>query len=126
MGNGNRQREQATGTGNNGNRQQREQAATGTGSNGNRQQREQATTGTGNGKYDDAEPLFKWVLVICEEILESMHLDMALSLNDLAALYYNQSKFDDTELLYKRALAIHEEILETMHPTGNNGKRQQW
>ena len=39
------------------------------------------------GKYDDAEPLFKRALAVREEVLGPMHPDTATSLNNLAVLY---------------------------------------
>ena len=41
---------------------------------------------------------------------------MAISLNNLAALYYNQGKYRPAELLFKRALAIVEKSLGPDHP----------
>ena len=38
------------------------------------------------GKYDDAEPLYKHNLAIREETLNPLHPDVASSLNNLAAL----------------------------------------
>src|SRR4051794_38319366 len=58
------------------------------------------------GKYDDAESLYKRALVIREEMLGPMHPDTEASLNNLTALYKSQGKYDDAELLYKRVLAI--------------------
>ena len=39
------------------------------------------------GRYADAEPLYKRALAICEKALGPDHPDVALSLNNLAALY---------------------------------------
>ena len=68
------------------------------------------------GKYDDAEPLYKRALAVKEEVLGPMHPDTATSLNNLADLYESQGKYDDAEPLYKRALAVREEVLGPMHP----------
>ena len=53
------------------------------------------------GKYDDAEPLYKRALAVTEEVLGPMHPDTATSLNNLAVLYNNQGKYDDAEPLYQ-------------------------
>ena len=42
------------------------------------------------GKYDDAEPLYKRALTIFEETLGPRHPDVALSLNNLASLLQSQ------------------------------------
>src|SRR5437588_12845906 len=68
------------------------------------------------GKYDDAEPLYKRALAICEEVLGPIHPSTATSVNNLAFLYNSQGKYDDAEPLYKRALAIREEVLGPIHP----------
>ena len=48
-------------------------------------------TGLANqGKYDDAEPLYKRALVIREETLSPRHPDVATSLNNLASLLNSQ------------------------------------
>ena len=57
------------------------------------------------GRYADAEPLYKRALAIREEELGPDHPDVAQSLNDLAALYSAQGRDADAEPLYKRALA---------------------
>ncbi|CAN0277376.1 unnamed protein product, partial [Ascophyllum nodosum] len=68
------------------------------------------------GKYDDAEPLFKRALTIGEEVLGPRHPDVASILNNLASLLESQGKYDDAEPLYKRALTIREEVLGPRHP----------
>ena len=60
------------------------------------------------GRYADAEPLYKRALAICEKALGPDHPDVAASLNDLAALYSKQGRYADAEPLIKRALAIRE------------------
>jgi tetratricopeptide (TPR) repeat protein len=68
------------------------------------------------GKYSEAEPLYKRALAIKEEKLGHDHPDTATSLNNLAALYKNQGKYSEAEPLYKRALAIREQKLGHNHP----------
>jgi tetratricopeptide (TPR) repeat protein len=57
------------------------------------------------GRYADAEPLYKRVLAISEKALGPDHPDVAQSLNNLADLYHAQGRYADAEPLYKRALA---------------------
>jgi tetratricopeptide (TPR) repeat protein len=57
------------------------------------------------GRYADAEPLYKRVLAISEKARGPDHLSVALALNDLAELYKEEGRYADAEPLYKRALA---------------------
>ena len=54
------------------------------------------------GRYADAEPLYKRSLAIYEKALGPDHPDVARSLNDLALLYAKQGRYADAEPLYKR------------------------
>ena len=68
------------------------------------------------GKYNEAEPLYKRSLAIVEKALGPEHPHVATSLNNLAELYRFQGKFVDAEPLYKRSLAIREKSLGPGHP----------
>ena len=68
------------------------------------------------GKYAEAEPLHKRSLAIWEKALGKEHPDVALSLNNLAALYDSQGKYAEAEPLHKRSLAIKEKVLGKEHP----------
>ena len=67
-------------------------------------------------RYQEAEPLHKRALAICEQQLGAMHPSTAMSLNNLALLYQDQGKYAEAEPLYERALTIHEQQLGAMHP----------
>ncbi len=58
------------------------------------------------GKYAEAEPLYKRALAIREKALGPEHLVVAQSLNNLAELYRVQGKYAEAEPLYKRSWAI--------------------
>ena len=68
------------------------------------------------GRYADAEPLFKRSLAIREKALGLDHLNVATSLNNLAVLYGTQGRYADAEPLYKRSLTIYEKALGPDHP----------
>jgi tetratricopeptide (TPR) repeat protein len=68
------------------------------------------------GKYEQAEPLYKRALAIDEKAYEPDHPDVATDLNNLANLYYNQGRYEQAEPLYQRALAICERALGPDHP----------
>ena len=60
------------------------------------------------GKYGEAEELYKRALAIREKALGVNHPDVARTLTNLAMLYWTQGKYREAEGLYKRALAIRE------------------
>ncbi|MEB3164920.1 MAG: tetratricopeptide repeat protein, partial [Prochlorothrix sp.] len=68
------------------------------------------------GRYSEAEPLYKRSLSIREEQLGADHPDTAQSLNNLAALYQSQGRYSEAEPLYKRSLLIREQQLGADHP----------
>ncbi len=68
------------------------------------------------GKYADAEGLYKRALTIKEKALGAGHPSVALTLNNLANLYDVQGKYADAESLHKRALAIREKALGGRNP----------
>ncbi len=68
------------------------------------------------GRYAEAEPLYKRSLAIREKALGPEHRKLALAFNNLATLYQAQGKYANAEPLYKRALAIWEKALGPEHP----------
>ena len=54
------------------------------------------------------QPLYKRLLAIYEMALGPDHPHLALSLNNLAALYCSHAQYAEAEALHKRALAIRE------------------
>jgi CHAT domain-containing protein/Tfp pilus assembly protein PilF len=68
------------------------------------------------GRYADAEPLYRRALAINEKRLGADHPDVATSLSGLAVLYTHQGRFADAEPLYRRALEINEKALGPDHP----------
>jgi tetratricopeptide (TPR) repeat protein len=72
---------------------------------------EQARQYFDQGRYDEAEPLYKRVLATMEKALGPDHPDTASGLNNLAAIYEAQGKYAEAEPLYKRAIAIREKAL---------------
>src|SRR2546422_7420029 len=68
------------------------------------------------GKYSEAEPLYRRSLAIREKALGPDHPHVAVSLNNLAAPYVTQGKYSEAEPLYRRSLAIYEKALGPDHP----------
>jgi tetratricopeptide (TPR) repeat protein len=66
-------------------------------------------------RYQEAELLYQRALRIREQQLGPEHLDVALTLNRLAHLYYDQSKYIEAESPYQRALIIQEKLLGSEH-----------
>lgn len=58
------------------------------------------------GKYVEAEPLYRRSLEIMEKTLGPNHPDVASILNNLAELYTAQGRYADAEPLYRRSLEI--------------------
>src|SRR5262249_30056439 len=69
------------------------------------------------GRYKEAEPLYRRALVIYERVLGPNHPDTATILDNLAALYQMQGRYGAAEPLVKRSLAIREKVLGPDHPS---------
>ena len=67
------------------------------------------------GRYAEAEPLFRRSLAIREKALGPEHPDVGTALNNLAVLYYSQGRYAEAEPLSKRSLAITEKALGPEH-----------
>jgi tetratricopeptide (TPR) repeat protein len=70
----------------------------------------------GQKKYPEAESLYRRALAIGEKAYGRNHLEIASTLNDLAALHHAQGDAAKPEPLYKRVLAIKERHLGPNHP----------
>ena len=57
------------------------------------------------GRYAEADPLYRRALATWKKALGPNHPDLAQSLNSLAEMYSAQGRYADAEPLYKRALA---------------------
>jgi tetratricopeptide (TPR) repeat protein len=68
------------------------------------------------GRYAEAEPLYRRALTVKEKTLGTDHPTVASSLNNLANLYNAQGKYADAEPLYQMALVIVEKVLGPHHP----------
>ena len=68
------------------------------------------------GKYAEAEPLYKRSLTILEKALGPDHPQVATSLNNLAALYRAQGKYAEAEPLYLETLETRKRVLGDDHP----------
>ena len=66
--------------------------------------------------YALAEPLFQRALRIREQHLGPEHADTAATLNNLAALYWQQGRYAEAEPLFQNALHIREQYLGPEHP----------
>ncbi|WP_293226218.1 tetratricopeptide repeat protein [Microcoleus sp. PH2017_16_JOR_D_A] len=58
------------------------------------------------GRYRDAEPLYKQALEMWQRFFKGDHPHVAISLNNLALLYDSQGRYRDAEPLYKQALEM--------------------
>jgi tetratricopeptide (TPR) repeat protein len=69
------------------------------------------------GRYAEAEPLYRRALALREQALGPTHPDVATSLNSLGLLYHDQGRYAEAEPLYQRAIALREQALGPTHPT---------
>ena len=69
----------------------------------------------GQGRYTEAEPLFRRALAVFEHD-RCENYDVAVNLNNLAALCYATGRGDEAERLYVRAIAIKENLFGPNHP----------
>jgi tetratricopeptide (TPR) repeat protein len=69
------------------------------------------------GRYAEAKPMYERALAIREKALGAEHPDTAVSLNNLALLYYAQGEYGKAEPMYERALAVKEKALGAEHPS---------
>jgi tetratricopeptide (TPR) repeat protein len=76
------------------------------------------------GRYEQAEPLFKQALTIRERALGANHPDTALSVWWSAFLYDQQQEYEKAEPLYKHALSVYKRTLGEMHPDTQELRRQ--
>ena len=70
----------------------------------------------GQGKYDEAEPLYRRALSVFERAYGPEHYEVAVNLNNLAALCHATGRAEEAEALYLRSLAIKEKLLGAQHP----------
>jgi tetratricopeptide (TPR) repeat protein len=68
------------------------------------------------GKYGEAEPLYKRALTIYENAGGVNQLNVATTLNNLGLVAQSERKYDEAEGFYKRSLAIREKALGESHP----------
>ena len=75
------------------------------------------------GKYAEAEPLFRRAIEIDEKALGKDHPDVANDYNNLAGLLQDQGKYAEAEPLYRRAIEIFQTNLGPDHPNTFAAKR---
>ena len=68
------------------------------------------------GRYPEAEPVYRRSLTIFEKVLGPAHPHVGTVLDGLAQLYQVQGRFAEAEPLYKRSLAILEKALGASTP----------
>ncbi|MEM8808729.1 MAG: tetratricopeptide repeat protein [Cyanobacteria bacterium P01_G01_bin.38] len=66
--------------------------------------------------FDQAELWYARCLDISYQRLDNEHLDVAVSLNNLAVLYDNQGYYSEAERFYQEALVMYKRLLSNKHP----------
>jgi tetratricopeptide (TPR) repeat protein len=69
------------------------------------------------GKYEEAEPLYRSALEKRKRLLGEEHPDIAISQWNLGVLYQSQGRYSEAEALYHQALIIAQSKLGSNHPT---------
>jgi tetratricopeptide (TPR) repeat protein len=75
------------------------------------------------GKYDQAEPLYRQAIEIDERAFGKDHPTLATDYNNLALLLQAQGKYDQAEPLYRRAIEIFQTKLGLDHPNTVTAKK---
>jgi CHAT domain-containing protein/tetratricopeptide (TPR) repeat protein len=68
------------------------------------------------GRYAEAEPLFRRTLSVLERVFGAEHPNTLQSANNLAGLCVSQGRYGEAEALYRRTLAASERGLGAGHP----------
>ncbi|MGI2909814.1 tetratricopeptide repeat protein, partial [Tolypothrix sp. VBCCA 56010] len=68
------------------------------------------------GRYSEAEPLYQKALQLYQRLLGEEHPHVAMSYNNLAALYQSQGRYSEAEPLYQKALQLTQRLLGEEHP----------
>ncbi|GAB6042989.1 CHAT domain-containing protein [Endothiovibrio diazotrophicus] len=68
------------------------------------------------GRYGEAELLYRRALEVRERVLGEEHPDTLVSANNLAFLYQRQGRYGEAEPLYRWALAVRVRVLGKEHP----------
>ena len=77
---------------------------------------QQAAAAIDRSDFDEAERLYREALALRRERLGPDHLDVALSLGNLAWVRQWQGQYDEAETLHREALAIRRKQLGDEHP----------
>ncbi|MDB9312253.1 CHAT domain-containing protein, partial [Spirulina sp. CS-785/01] len=78
------------------------------------------------GRYAEAEPLYRQALEMRKRLLGQEHPDVATSLNNLAFLYQSQGQITRAIEFFSQGLAIEEGNLDTIIATGSERQKQDY
>jgi len=69
------------------------------------------------GRYSEAEPLYRDALAMCQRLLGEEHPNVAASLHNLALLYAHQGQFERAVPLLEQAVWLLRQVLGEKHPS---------
>ncbi len=78
------------------------------------------------GKYAEAEPLYRAAIKIDKKVLGKEHPAVATDYNNLALLLKEEGKYAEAEPLFRQSIEIAEKVLGKEHPAARsptNGSR---
>ena len=68
------------------------------------------------GKYAEAESLFRDTLKMYQRLFKDAHPSVATSLNNLAGLLNDQGKYAEAEPLFRESLKMFQRLFKGVHP----------
>jgi Flp pilus assembly protein TadD len=68
------------------------------------------------GKYSEAETMYRETLAVLQRVLGSEHPDTLSTANNLAIALKSQGKYGEAETMYRETLAVQQRVLGREHP----------
>jgi tetratricopeptide (TPR) repeat protein len=68
------------------------------------------------GKYKEAETMYRQTLALCEKVLGKEHPTTLATMNNFALVLDKQGKYEEAETMHRQTLALREKVLGKEHP----------
>ena len=80
---------------------------------------EQTWTRGQQGRYEQAEEIYRQALALIEIVLGKEHLSTLANMNNLVEVLSRQGKYERAEEIHRQALGLRETVLVKEHPVAN-------